>query len=76
MTPEQIRREALSLEPRQRSDLIQCLLDSFDSEVSDAVETEWIEIAQRRFQELTSGAVSGIPADEVFARVRQRDTQA
>jgi hypothetical protein len=30
------------------------------------------EIAERRAEELRSGEVKGVPADEVFAKARQR----
>jgi len=75
MTPDQIRHEALSLKPRDLSALIQCLLDSFESDAAETIGREWIEAAQRRLQEITSGDVTGIPADEVFARVRNRNVQ-
>ena len=34
------------------------------------VERAWLKEAQRRSQELDTGAVEAIPADEVFAKAR------
>lgn len=36
------------------------------------VEMAWIEEAKRRWKEIEEGKVEGIPAEEVFARVRQK----
>ena len=36
------------------------------------VERAWLKEAQRRSQELDTGAVEAIPADEVFAKARDQ----
>jgi len=37
----------------------------------EAVEEAWLALAQNRFEELRSGKVLGIPAEEVFAELRK-----
>jgi hypothetical protein len=41
-------------------------------EMEDDVLNAWAEEAARRYEEIASGKVKGIPADEVFARARNR----
>lgn len=36
----------------------------------------WLDVAKRRLSELRSGRVKAVPADEVFARIRQRLAEA
>jgi putative addiction module component (TIGR02574 family) len=38
----------------------------------DEISRAWADEAERRYEELRSGAVSGIPAEDVFARIRAR----
>ena len=72
MTIEEIRREALRLDPETRAELAHALLSSLDS-LSDAeIERLWVEEAARRDAELEVGTASSSPAQEVFARARAR----
>jgi putative addiction module component (TIGR02574 family) len=73
---DQVRDLALALKPPERSQLVESLLLSLDPSVSDTIEREWLETAQRRLEELNSGRVSGIPADQVFERLRSRNASA
>jgi hypothetical protein len=43
-----------------------------DAESSEEIEKLWIAEAERRFQELRDGVVQGIPAQEVFAELRNK----
>ncbi|MDA3937074.1 MAG: addiction module protein, partial [Actinomycetota bacterium] len=65
MTIEEIKREALSLDPETRADLAHVLLASLDSLSEAEVEALWLEEAARRDAELDAGTAVSIPADEV-----------
>ena len=72
MTIEEIRREALRLDPETRAELAHALLSSLDS-LSDAeIERLWIDEAARRDAELEAGTASFSPAHEVIARARSQ----
>jgi Putative addiction module component len=74
MTVEEIRREALRLDPETRAELAHVLLTSLDS-LSDAeVERLWLDEAARRDSELDQGTASSSPAQDVLARARSRRT--
>jgi hypothetical protein len=72
MSIEELKTEALRLDPEARADLARVLLASLDG-MSDA-ETEklWIDEAVARDDELTGGTARAYPADEVLARARAR----
>jgi len=74
MTVEQLESEALQLPEQARAELLGRLMRSLvdtpamDRDVSEA----WTQEAVRRDEEMDSGSVVGIPADEVFAELRNR----
>jgi len=70
----EIENNALRLPPEDRARLAVRLLTSLEETTESAEEIEklWIAEAERRFQELRSGAVQGIPAREVFAELRAK----
>ena len=60
---------ALKLDPEQREELIEELSASLDvSNLGEYWETE----IRRRIDDVDSGRVKTVPADEVFARLEQR----
>lgn len=61
--------EILKLAPSERAHLLECLIDSFEPDTT--VGDTWIEEAQQRRDEVSSGAASLVPGDEAIARVRQ-----
>lgn len=67
-----IEKDALALSPEDRARLVVCLLESLDTSTDSAEEVEklWLVEAERRFQELRTGMVKGIPAEKVFAAIR------
>lgn len=72
VTRENLLSEALKLSLRERADLAGDLLKSLE-EPSEAERKElWLDVAERRLQEMREGKVRQIPAEEVFARERQR----
>ncbi|HSU14052.1 addiction module protein [Longimicrobium sp.] len=68
MTADDIESQALKLPRHERAHLAEVLIASLDEE--DEVSRAWADEADRRFEELRSGAVKGIPAEQVFARIR------
>jgi putative addiction module component (TIGR02574 family) len=72
MTIDELKREALRLDPSDRADLARELLSSLDDLPEDEIERLWVEEALRRDVELDAGTARAIPADEVFAAARAR----
>lgn len=72
MSIEELRAEALKLNPQSRADLARELLASLDAMSEDEVGRLWVDEAMRRDKELDSGAARAYPADEVMARARAR----
>jgi putative addiction module component (TIGR02574 family) len=72
MTIEELKREALRLDPSNRASLARDLLSSLDDLPEDEIERLWLEEASRRHDEVVSGAVETIPMDEVFAEARAK----
>jgi putative addiction module component (TIGR02574 family) len=74
MTVEQIEAEVLKLPEQARAELLSRLMRSLadtsglDPDVAEA----WGQEAIRRDEEMESGAVAGIPAEEVFAELRSK----
>ena len=72
MTIDELKAEALRLNPGERAELASELLVSLDALSESEIEKLWLEEAVRRDAELDSDAARSIPADEVFAAARAR----
>ena len=72
MTIDELKAEALRLDPGERAELASELLVSLDDLSEPEIEKLWIEEAMRRDATLDSGTARSIPADEVFAAARAR----
>jgi len=76
MNAEQLEQEALKLPLEERAKLAGRLISSLDAEDDSILEEEWraawAEEAERRDAELTADPSRGIPAEEVFRRIRAR----
>jgi putative addiction module component (TIGR02574 family) len=72
MTLEELKAEALNLPSEEREWLADILYASVDGEEEDeaVVEQAWREEIRHRIEEIDSGVEPGIPAEEVFARLR------
>ena len=66
----EIESKALQLQPKERACLAQRLISSLDSESDRDAEQAWLEEAERRLDELESGKVAGISAEQVFEKAR------
>ena len=72
----EIEKNALQLSAEDRARLAVRLLSSLEetTESPEEIEKLWIAEAERRFQELRDGVVQGIPAQDVFAELRNKKT--
>jgi putative addiction module component (TIGR02574 family) len=68
---ERIRSQLSSLSPEDRAELTQFLLELDDGEDTDA-ETALDVVLARRAEEIKSGKVVGIPAEQVLAKLREK----
>jgi putative addiction module component (TIGR02574 family) len=63
--------DAMKLPIRERVQLAQRLVETLDDEVEPDTEALWFAEAERRLEELRSGNVEGIDADEAFRSARK-----
>ena len=67
MSVHEIEAEALMLPSQERAHLAQVLIASLDEDL--ALEQAWIAEAERRYEEIRSGQVQAIPAEQVMAEL-------
>lgn len=60
----------MDLPAGERARLAERLIASLDPESDPDAESLWIQEAERRLDELESGRVTGISADQVFEKAR------
>lgn len=75
VTLEQVVKDARNLSPAERGRLLAELIRDLDPVQNDPeveIEVAWDEEIARRLSEIDSGKVKGIPAEEVFARLRAK----
>ncbi len=66
-TFQEIKEAASTLPIGERAELAQFLLRSLDEDRDEkSLDAEWFKIAEKRSEELRSGKVKGIPAEEVI----------
>jgi putative addiction module component (TIGR02574 family) len=68
---EEIKREAQQLSREDREQLAADLISGLDNSPLTEVDQAWIVEAERRYDELTSGRVKGILAQDVFVSIRR-----
>ena len=68
---DQVAADAMKLPLRKRVRLAQQLVSTLDDQSETDVEELWFNEAQRRLDELHSGKVEGINADDTFRMVRE-----
>ena len=71
MSLEQLEAEALKLSREERETLATNLLHSLRETEANEIDAAWVEEAERRFDELSSGKAKGIPGDNFFADIRR-----
>ena len=62
--------EALSMSPGERARIAHCLIHSLEEPSAENVEAEWIELAQKRLEELENGTVQPVSWEEIKKMVR------
>ena len=63
--------EIISLPMEERARIAEVLLQSLNPQ-DDETSAAWLAVASLRRNEVVSGAVQTIPAEQVFDRIRQR----
>ena len=74
-TLEQVAEEALSLSSPDRAALTRILIQALDAEPAEdpaEVEQAWQVEVEKRVDEILSGHVKTVPAEEVFAKLRAK----
>lgn len=69
LAAEQLKPQLANLPEGDRAELASFLLESLHDQ--EAAESAWDAELERRLKEIESGAVVGIPAEEVFAELRK-----
>ena len=69
---EQILKEALALPLRERAELLERLLGTFQSPPDARLDELWAREAEDRLDAFERGELRAVPAEEVFDRIRQR----
>lgn len=70
MSTEELEAAALRLPSHERARLAEMLIASLDED--DEIAKAWVDTADRRYDELRSGVVQGVPLDEALARIRSK----
>ena len=70
MTIDELTREALALDLRDRAQLAHRLLDSLDELSAAEVERLWLDESERRLAEVASGSVGTVGAEEAIRQAR------
>jgi putative addiction module component (TIGR02574 family) len=65
--------ELLGLPNSSRALLATKLIESLDETETPDPQAAWIAVAERRAKELEDGTVQGIPAEEVFRKLREEE---
>lgn len=73
MSIDQLTAAVLALRPEERAALAARIVESIDSQTAD-IPSAWLDVAERRRDEVLSGAVQTISSDEVSKRVRRHLT--
>jgi putative addiction module component (TIGR02574 family) len=68
---DQLTADAMKLPLRDRAQLAQRLVSTLDEQIATDTEESWFAEAERRLEELRSGKVQGIPAEDVFRNARE-----
>ena len=70
---EDLKTQVLQLPPPDRDELIRALIESLDGEPEGTpaeIAQAWDEEVARRIADFEAGKTKGIPAEEVFAKIR------
>jgi putative addiction module component (TIGR02574 family) len=68
----EIEAQIRALSRDDKADLVKSLIAELDGPPDAEVQREWLEEAQRRHREVVEGKVQPVPANRVFANLRDR----
>jgi putative addiction module component (TIGR02574 family) len=71
-TVQEIEAEIRKLAVPDRDRLLRDLVADLDGTPDQEIEAAWLAEAQKRYEELRSGTVKAVPADEVIRKARAR----
>jgi len=63
-------KEALCMSSEERAMIAHCLISSIDEPTEENVEKEWLELAQKRLNELENEEVEPVSWEEIKERIR------
>ena len=69
---EKLKAELSRLAAEDRAELAYYLIRSLDDEDEGNVQSAWETELEQRWQDMESGAVTGMPAEDVFAEMRKK----
>ena len=69
---QELKKQLTILPVMQCAELAHFLIESLDQEEDPGAEAAWEAELERRIEEIKSGQAQGIPADEVFAKLREK----
>ncbi|MBU4318016.1 MAG: addiction module protein [Proteobacteria bacterium] len=62
--------EALTMSPEERARVARCLIQSLETPSNESVDEKWVELAQKRLEELEAGIVKPISWEKIKKNVR------
>jgi putative addiction module component (TIGR02574 family) len=68
----QLMHDALELSVQERAKLAHILISSIDGSDGSGVSSAWDIELNKRVREIREGKVKGIPAEEVFAKLKEK----
>ncbi len=71
LTLEKLVEEAMHLSPDSRAELAERLMESLVLPGNSETQSLWIAEAERRYDELASGKVKGIPGEDVLTEMHR-----
>ncbi len=72
-TLERLKAECEALTSQERMDLVLFLLTALEPDADEGVDAAWEAEVARRVEEIRSGRAVGIPADQLFADLREQE---
>lgn len=70
-TAKQLIEEVESLPSEERAFIADSILKTLNP-VNEEVQNKWLEVAEKRLQDLKSEKITGIPEGEVFGKIKER----
>jgi putative addiction module component (TIGR02574 family) len=69
-TVSQVIEDAKSLSAKERAFLARCLISSLDATQDKNADSQWAELAKKRYEELKNGLVNSLSWDEIKKEIK------